>query len=192
MIEGLLLAAGSSARYGRNKLLEPLADGVPLGLQSARHLLTALPRSIAVVAPDNQGLADLLRQEGMRVVTNPMADQGMGASLACAVRAASEQADGWVVALADMPWIVPNTIAEIAACLQQGNLLVAPQYHGRRGHPVGFSARFRSELLGLNGDVGARQLLEDNADRLLLLTVNDPGIFRDVDRPDDLIDSVAE
>jgi len=118
-IVGILLAAGRGTRYGGDKLLARLGSAAGLagecvGATACRHLLAALPRVIAVVRPDDAALAAALGAAGARIVRCADADDGMGASLACGVRA-TKDATGWVVALADMPWIEPSTIARVAA-----------------------------------------------------------------------------
>jgi molybdenum cofactor cytidylyltransferase len=109
----------------------------------------------------------------------------MGVSLACAAQAAAD-ADGWVVALADMPWIAPATIDAVAGALRDGAPLVAPTFRGIRGHPVGFAGAFGPQLRALTGDEGARVILSAHLPSLRLIEVADPGIVRDVDRPEDL------
>jgi molybdenum cofactor cytidylyltransferase len=184
-IAGILLAAGSGRRYGGAKLLARL-DGVDaVGPAACRHLLAAVPWVIAVVRPDDRPLAAALAAVGAQVVPCPEADDGMGASLACGLNAAAA-ARGWVVALADMPWIAPATIARVAAAVAGGALVAAPFFGGTRGHPVGFGEGCRAELAALAGDAGAREVVAAHADRLLRLDVDDPGILRDVDTPADL------
>jgi molybdenum cofactor cytidylyltransferase len=109
----------------------------------------------------------------------------MGASLATAV-AASGGVAGWVVALADMPFIRPETIGKVAAALAGGAAIVAPVYRGERGHPVGMSSRFRAQLEALSGDEGARALLKQHLALVKFIEVDDPGVCRDIDTPDDL------
>ena len=184
-IAGILLAAGRGARFGGHKLLSPLTDGTPLGVAAARHLLAALPDSLAVVRSDDEILSIRLSAAGMRVIVCEQADQGMGVSLRAGV-AASRDAQGWVIALADMPFIEPATIKGVVALLQDGAPLAAPSYGGQRGHPVGFGFAFRDELLALRGDQGARDLLARHATQLVLLPVEDPGILTDVDTPADI------
>ncbi len=180
MIHGLLLAAGSGSRFGGDKLLCPLRSGSAIGAVSARHLLQVLPQSIAIVREDDTQLASLLAGEGLRVVVCRDAREGMGRSIACGVAASSEAA-GWVVALADMPGVQPASISAVARAIENGAAMAAAEFQGRRGHPVGFSADFRKELLQLHGDTGARTLLARHQQRLVHIELDDPGVLFDID-----------
>lgn len=188
-LAGILLAAGSSKRFGTDKLVHPLADGTPLGtpiaLASARTLGAALPWVLVVVRPDAAALADMLARQGFATAVCRAAEQGMGASIACGV-AATQDADGWLIALADMPFIRADTIASVAAELARGAGIAAPSLRGVRGHPVGFSRRFAAQLLSLRGDTGARTILEQHAEDLALVEYDDPGIVQDIDFPQDM------
>jgi len=189
-IRGILLAAGSSKRFGSNKLLQALPAGtphagVPIALAAARNFIEALPESIAVLRPRAQKLGQMLRDAGCNTVVCKNAAEGMGTSLAAGVRAAAE-ADGWVVALADMPFLRPETIRVIAKAISDGAAIAAPAYRGERGHPVGFARRFFEELSALHGDSGARALLDRHPDWVTVHEVEDPGVLRDIDKPSDL------
>ncbi|MHB8493589.1 MAG: nucleotidyltransferase family protein [Casimicrobiaceae bacterium] len=191
-IAGILLAAGRGSRFGGDKLLVPLpagAAGVPAGtpvaIASATHLAQALAEVIVVLRPGHHDLATAMLAVGLATVECANADDGMGATLACGV-SATRDADGWVVALADMPWIRPVTIASVAAALAAGADIVAPAYRGMRGHPVGFARRHRDALIASEGDAGARALVAASRETLTLVEVDDPGVLRDVDVPDDL------
>jgi molybdenum cofactor cytidylyltransferase len=189
-IRGVLLAAGYSKRFGSNKLLYPLpagspGAGTPIALAAARHFLEALPESVAVIRPRAQRLGKLLRDAGCNTVVCKNAAEGMGVSLAEGVRASAD-AHGWVVALADMPYIKPETARIIAKALSEGAAIAAPAYRGERGHPVGFARRFLDELSGLRGDAGAREILKAHPDWITLYEVDDPGVLRDIDEPSDL------
>jgi len=184
-IVGLLLAAGSATRFGSDKLRHALPHGVAIAVQAARHLKSEVPRVIAVVKPGAQELASHLKSEGCEIVVCDNAAEGMGASLACAARAAGE-AEGYLVALGDMPFVRPTTIAAVRDALAGGAALVAPYFRARRGHPVGISNRFLKELLALKGDEGAKQLLAAHESELVKIPVGDPGVIRDIDTPEDL------
>ena len=93
--------------------------------------------------------------------------------------------DGVLLALADMPWIKPDTYQLVAAQLPPGKICV-PVHKGRYGHPVGFSSDFYMELASLGGDTGARRLLQRFAERVVKLPLNDAAIHKDIDTPSDL------
>jgi molybdenum cofactor cytidylyltransferase len=183
-IVGVLLAAGRGERFGGHKLLAPLPDGTAVAVAAARNLDDALPDCIAVLRPGDEILASLLAAEGLRIVVNPDADHGMGTSLARGI--AAGDADGWVIALADMPAIRPATVAAVAAALAAGAPLAAPVYRGQRGHPIGFARRFRDALTALTGDRGGRDILAQHAQELRLIEVDDPGVLLDIDHAADL------
>lgn len=182
---GILLAAGTSSRFGSDKLLHRLADGIPMALASARNLAAGAGRILVVVRPDSHELRRCLAGADIEWVICNRAEEGMGASLACGV-AASREADGWVVALADMPYIRPATVRSVARALAQGAALAAPFFGGRRGHPVGFAVPLRDALLALAGDQGGREIVTANEARLQRIDCDDPGILADVDLPSDL------
>jgi molybdenum cofactor cytidylyltransferase len=191
-LTGVLLAAGRGARFGGAKLLAPLpaaahgaGAGTAIGVASCLHLLAALPEVVAVVRPGDSMLASLLRAAGAQVIACPRADEGMGASLACGVLAAGG-ADAWIVALADMPWIDPATVAQVADAVRDGAEIVATTHIGVRGHPVGFARRHFAALTGLGGDEGAISILAAHHDAVRLIEVADSGVLRDVDTRADI------
>ncbi len=183
-IVGLLLAAGAATRFASDKLSHRLPHGVTIAVQAARHMHSVVPKVFASVKPGADRLAEAL-SEHCEIVVCENAAQGMGASLACAARAAG-RADGYIVALADMPFVRSTSIAAVRDALASGAPLAAPYFRARRGHPVGLSGVFFEELLAAKGDEGARRLLSENETRLVKIPVGDPGVIRDIDTPDDL------
>ena len=179
---GILLAAGQGRRFGSNKLLHPLADGTPMAVASARTLHTVLAHCIAVVNDAQGSVARLLAAAGLQVIVNPHAPDGMGTSIACGV-AASPDAGGWVIALADMPDIPAHVVQSVADGLVRGADIIAPVYRGQRGHPVGFAPRHASALRALHGDRGARDIITAHRDTLQLIDTPDSGVILDIDTP---------
>jgi molybdenum cofactor cytidylyltransferase len=125
---------------------------------------------------------------GVRVLVNADADEGMGRSLSVGARALPPDTDAVVVGLADMPDVSSATINALVAAWRplgpQG--IVAPVFDGRRGHPVVLGAFYIPALCCLGGDRGARSILQEYADNLTLVDVNDPGVLIDIDVPEDL------
>lgn len=186
MIRGLLLAGGASTRFGSAKLLHPLANGRALGEAAACNLLEGVGHVLAVVRDGDEALAACLRATGCAVLVTSLARGGIGASIAAGV-AASSSADGWVIALADMPCIPPAVARAVAEALASGAAIAAPALPtGERGHPVGFSSGLAGELAALTGDAGARTVIRRHRDSVVLVPARDRGILLDIDTPDDL------
>ncbi|SDG76281.1 molybdenum cofactor cytidylyltransferase [Propionivibrio dicarboxylicus] len=185
MIVGILLAAGAGRRFGGDKLLAEVADGQCVAELSAARLAPAVDRMIAVVRPGDDALAKRLTQAGAEVRPCPTAHEGMGASLSFGVRQAPD-ADGWLIALADMPLVATDDIRRVADALRAGAAIALPVAGDRRGHPVGFSRQFLDELTALGGDAGARALLQRYAAAITPVPVADAGTWLDLDTADDL------
>lgn len=113
------------------------------------------------------------------------ATRGMAASLACGV-SANRHAAGWLIGLADMPAVPSSAIVGVRNALLDGADLAATSCDGRRGHPVGFAFHYYEELLALQGDSGARRLLERDISNLVQIRIGNKGIFTDIDIPSDL------
>lgn len=187
MIQGILLAAGFGRRFdpgGRtSKLLARLPDGQCVAAQSALTLCAVLPGSLAVIRPGQTELAAQLRDAGCRILESANADAGMGSALAHAVRETANS-QGWLVALADMPWVPRAAIQSVAGAVDGPTLITAAAFRGQRGHPVAFGAAHRDALAALRGDVGARDLLR-RAD-VQLIETGTIDVLRDIDHPADL------
>jgi molybdenum cofactor cytidylyltransferase len=184
---GILLAAGKGARFDpagvQDKLLQRLPDGALVVAASARHLIAATSSVHAVVRPAAHRVQATLEELGCSVSICPDAGQGMGASLAHALRQVQD-ADGWVIALGDMPYVRPSTITALVNAIQAGADIAVPACEGRRGNPVAFSRRHLDHLLASHGDQGARTLLQTQP--VVEVALDDRGIFQDIDVAGDL------
>lgn len=186
-IVGILLAAGKGSRFDpagvQNKLMQTLPDGRSVAVAAAQSILGELTEVVAVVRDASSPLAIALRDTGCTIVACADAEHGMSASLKCGLLAAAD-ADGWLIALADMPALQTGTVAALVRAIREGAGIAAPCTDGVRGNPVAFARSYREALLQLSGDRGARRLLKDGA--VTLIEVDDPGIFHDIDTRADL------
>lgn len=158
-----------------------------MAIAAAASLRSVCSDTIVVLRPRHDELASLLIAVGCKVIFCTDASAGMGHSLAAGVRATSD-ASAWVVALADMPFIATASYKAVVSRLRLGASLVATEYQGQRGHPVGFSRIWLGPLTAMTGDQGGKTLLEKHRKDLVICPVEDPGVLRDIDRREDLID----
>lgn len=185
LIVGVLLAAGAARRFGSDKLLASIDGRYSIAEMACRALAIGVDRVVAVVPPAAGELAVRLRAAGATVAECADAHVGMGASLAYGIRCADD-ADGWLVALGDMPFIDPGDVRRLAEALRTGALIAVPEHAGQRGHPVGFAAALGEELRALGGDRGARDIVARHRRQVVAVPVADPLSWRDIDTPDDL------
>lgn len=185
-VHGVVLAAGTSSRFGgRNKLLEPL-DGAPLVRRAVRTVAASdLDGVTVVVGHDADRVRAALDGLDVRVRRNDRFADGQSTSVAVGVAAARERnADAVLVALGDMPAVSVGTVNLLLSVYSRGGgTALAAACDGRRGNPVVFDGRHFDALLSVEGDAGGREvLLAEGA----TVETGDPGVLRDVDRPEDL------
>lgn len=187
---GILLAAGQSKRFGSHKGLALLSDGTPMALRCALNLRAATNDIVCVLRPGDSELHDLLKQHDFKITVAANAAQGMSASLQAGILATRE-ASGWLIALADMPLIAPQTYQALTTAFSTQQQIIVPclanKQHNQplqQGHPVIFPARYKSALLALHGDKGAKTILQQYKDQIQRVYVDDPGILRDFDTPE--------
>lgn len=189
MIVGLLVAAGHGRRFdptGARSKLEAQVGGAMVAVRTAQPLLATCHRVIAAVRPESISLADELVRAGCEIAL-VSGEEGMGNSIACGAREAlAHQAMRMLlVQPADMPWLSPISVRQVAqAAAQGGELIVLPTFKGQDGHPVRFDRSLVPALAQLSGDRGARQLLLRHPP--LRIPVEDAGVVRDLDTPADL------
>jgi molybdenum cofactor cytidylyltransferase len=114
---------------------------------------------------------------------------GMSASLRAGIDAAPADCSGALICLGDMPFVRPDTLDRLAR-FRSKRAAVFPTWQGKRGNPVLLTRSLFADIMLLTGDQGARALLGATPDQVAELPVDDPGILRDVDRPDALRDTL--
>lgn len=184
----IVLAAGKGSRFrgADHKLAQRLGGATVF----ATTLRAALASQLRVIAVTTEAFADAARRSvaARDVVVLPEVGSpgteplGMGYSIAAGV-SASHDAGGWLILPGDMPMVQTSTLRAVAEQLAYHPVVYA-QYHGRRGHPVGFGAELYSELATLRGDEGARRLVARYP--AFGVEVDDPGVLIDVDTEADL------
>jgi molybdenum cofactor cytidylyltransferase len=182
LIAGILLAAGQSQRFGRQKLLEPWR-GEPLVRRTARCFLEAgLRPLVAVVSPDPR-LADALAGLPLTTVENTHPEKGISSSIAIGLRALPETTKAALIGVGDQPYLTAEALEELMKAFSPGRIIV-PVWGDHRGNPPVFDCQFFPELLALEGDNGGQRLI--TAHGAAVTEVQFPArLGDDIDRPED-------
>ena len=188
-IAAVILAAGRSTRMGGpNKLLAELG-GKPMVRIVTEQVLASQASSVTVVtghqaAEVEKALAGLK----VKFVRNPDFVAGLAGSVRTGIAAVPENADGAVVCLGDMPLIDAKLIDRLIEALapDRGHLIAVPVSDNKRGNPVLWSRRFFNELMTLDGDIGARNLIIRHAEAVVEVPVEGNSAFLDIDTPEAL------
>lgn len=180
----VVLAAGFGSRFkgARHKLDEALHGSTVLGCTLRQAVASELHVVLVTTAPFVAAATEVLATSDIVVLSLAEASRGMGHSVAAGVGERPD-AGGWLILPGDMPMVRAQTLRSVAAALERHPVVYA-QYHGRRGHPVGFGSELYSELIALTGDEGARRIVARypvHGEEL-----DDPGVLVDVDTQDDL------
>ena len=190
-IVGVLLAAGTSSRYGAANKLLVAVEGEPIVRRAAATLCrSAVDRVVTVLGYEAERIGPVLDDIDdfdPVFVENPAYKQGQSTSVRTGVSAASELGAGAVViALGDMPTVDPTSIdALVDAYRADAGDALAAAFDGRRGNPVLFDRRYFDALGDVSGDVGGREILP-NSDRSALVETGDRGVLGDIDTEADL------
>jgi len=185
VIAGLLLAAGRSSRFGGDKLLAPL-HGRPLLFWSAAAIAAEVDTLYLVVPPDAVQQIEALEGIPSVVVKHAGRDAGMASSIRAGIAALPPEVEAVVIALADQPLVSSGVVRRLCDRWRAGGAsAVAPRYRDGRGHPVLFGRETFAALGTLEGDTGARAVLDALDERLALVPV-DERIPVDVDTPEAL------
>ncbi|SDU47423.1 NTP transferase domain-containing protein [Stappia sp. ES.058] len=187
-IAGVLLAAGQARRAGGiNKLLATI-DNEPIVRIAARNALGSGLASLTVVT-GHMSTEIEAALDGLPVtfVHNPDYAEGMAGSIRAGISALPSDADAALVLLADMPEVTADAIDRLIAAYapDAGVPVVAAAHEGKRGNPVLWDKAYFEALARLEGDSGARHLLDDHPDDLALVEIG-PGARLDLDTPEAL------
>lgn len=191
----LLLAAGSGNRFiaegGTGNKLNAVMT------KTAENSVTVFDTTLAQAVASGMPVHVITRPDNVPVqascarakVPVTLAETGgTGESIAAGVRDTPDW-DGWLIHLADMPFVTPDIFIAVADTLRSASI-VRPYWQNEPGHPVGFACPLREKLLQLRGDQGARELLHSH--EMLRVDFNNPAVIRDIDLPSQLSARVSD
>lgn len=181
----VILAAGNSRRFGKNKLLYPI-EGIPMYRRAFRKTLLVQKKmkeqilSVAVVT-QYQEIMDAAEKLGIKTVLNPHPEEGISSSMKLGL---FPEADACLFMVADQPWLSAETLEGlIRRFLGSSKGMAAVSKNGEPGNPCIFSRKYYDRLMELTGDKGGKRVLKAHPEDVVLYEIENEKELTDVDQP---------
>ena len=179
MISSILLAAGLSKRMeGENKLTKKF-QGIPLIKHSVKNILASSINELIIVLGYQKEIIEKLidKHEKIRFIFNKDFESGMASSIKIGLNHLSNNTEAFFICLGDMPMVSSNIYDFLIKSRNQKDIIV-PTYKGQQGNPILFNKSMKEKIMSIDGDVGAKKILELNKNRILNLEINNQGVIR--------------
>jgi molybdenum cofactor cytidylyltransferase len=191
----ILLAAGESKRMnGENKLTKKI-DGVPLIKYAVKNILgSAVSELIIVTGYENEIIKSTIDANNkIRFIHNENFKTGMSSSIKVGLSEISNKAKNFFISLGDMPNINQNIYNKLIKAKNNYNNklepknkkeIIIPTSEGKDGNPVLFSTYLKNNILKIEGDIGAKEIIEHNENKVLRVPFLGNGVILDFDTQD--------
>jgi len=196
MISSILLAAGQSSRMkGENKLIKEI-KGIPLINYSLKNILgSSVDEIIVVTGHENEKVENIIgKHKKIKFVYNKDFKNGISSSIKIGLSSISNKAEAFFICLGDMPNVNQNIYNKLIKSrfnynkklrLEHKKEIIIPTHEGKEGNPVLFSKFMKDEIMLVEGDFGAKKIIESNKNKILNVDINNLGFLKDFDNPND-------
>ncbi|MGX9965620.1 NTP transferase domain-containing protein [Roseomonas sp. F4] len=186
----LVLAAGRSRRMAPlNKLLVPDSKGVPMILRVVDNVLASHASPVIVVTGhERERIEEALAGRPVLFAHAENYADGLSASLKAGLAAVPPEAEGIMVCLGDMPLVTAAMFDRLMSAFdpEESRAIVQPTFRGKQGNPMLWSREFLPQMLAITGDIGARHLAAQHADRMVEVEMASDAVLRDFDTTESL------
>jgi len=179
MISAILLAAGQSKRMnGENKLTKNL-KGLPLVKHSIINILeSSIDELIIITGYQNDILEKLInKNKKIKIIFNNDFKSGMASSIKTGIKNLSQKTQAFFICLGDMPMINKDIYNELIKHVNNKEIII-PTYKNQQGNPILFSISMKDEIMNIKGDLGAKEILKKNKEKIFNLAINNQGILK--------------
>ena len=179
MISAILLAAGQSKRMGDENKLVKNFQGIPLIKHSVRNILASFIGELIIVLGHQKEIIEKLidKNEKIKFVFNKDFESGMDTSIKTGLNHLSEETEAFFICLGDMP-MVNKDIFNLLIKSKNNREIIVPTYKNKQGNPILFSKSMKKKIMTIEGNVGAKKILELNKDKILNIETNDQSITK--------------
>jgi molybdenum cofactor cytidylyltransferase len=190
----MVLAAGLSSRFGRNKLVEQV-DGVPIVARVVRAGQEAgLRNTVVVTGHERERVVQALATLQFEEVHNPDYSQGMSTSIRAGVGYLKDKARAIIISPGDMAFtearLFDVLLAEFA---RSPNAIVVATYRGRSGHPILFNESTFDDLMQITEEKrGLKEVVQANKARTTYVETSTPRALLDIDYQEDFARAAKE
>jgi molybdenum cofactor cytidylyltransferase len=193
---GIILAGGMSRRLGMPKQLLEVGGSTVLSRVIGAAINSELDRVIVVLGHHAEtikaSMHGILENEKVVTVLNPWYPEGMSTSLQCGLKEIQYAFPSIMILMGDQPLLSAKTINLLLKAFRSSQKdICVPVNKGKRGLPVCFTKRFYLDIFSIKGDIGARQIIDENADSVISIEISDPEVFLDIDDSDDVREITA-
>ena len=188
---GIILAAGASVRFGQPKQLIELRGKYLVEWVLDAALKSRLDLVVLILGHEYQSILQALgtkvRRPRLEVVINHKYHEGQSSSLKTGLESVRKTFSSIMYLLADQPMINSKTINLLLDQFHESEKeICVPVFEGQRGNPTIFKRPIYKEIMMIDGDIGARNIIGKEADRVLYAKIKDPLCFFDIDSQEDL------
>ena len=192
MLSIIVLAAGMSRRMGQqNKLRLPFGKSTILQTTLHNIIEAGLGEVLVIVGFEkNEIKKDLMPfKNDLKIIVNPNFESGMTSSIQAGVMVSSQNTEGYMICLSDMPLIQSVDYQQIKHLFldklkTNQRSIVQPTFEGQRGNPTLLSNYYKNHILNLADTEGCKPIVKNHAQNLYFIEMPNDAVLRDADTPE--------
>jgi len=200
MISAILLAAGESKRMeGENKLIKEI-NGIPLIQHATKNVLGSAIDELIIILGHEKSLIEniITKNKKIKFIYNENYKNGISSSIKIGLNHISKTSEAFFICLGDMPNVNQNIYNKLIKSRYNYNKkltsdrkkeIIIPVFEEKEGNPILFSKFMREKIMNIDGDYGAKKIIEESKNKILYVPIKSNGITLDFDTKEDFIPS---
>ena len=173
---------------GENKLTKNL-HGIPIIKKSVENILSSpVDKLIVVLGYEKDSIQKIIdKNHKIKFVLNKNFDSGIASSIKEGINNLHKDTEAFFISLGDMPLVNSYIYEKLIKSRNQKEILI-PTYKNQQGNPVLFEKSMKDKILSIEGDFGAKKIIESNSDKVLNIEINDESITKDFNTQQSFMD----